>query len=136
MERIARMSAPRCHGTVRVLLASVAALAVAIALGGCGGGVDVVAVVDSPPGPPPITALSIRLTQVGPATVQVDWSDDPAVYQYSVERNGYAFANVIATSIVDASVAPTGQYCYQVSGYSFRGDLLATTDTACIVVAP
>jgi len=115
---------------------SIATIGVATALTGCGGGLEVVAVADSPPPPPPITALSIRLTQVGPEAIQVDWSDDPAVHQFYVQRNGYAVANVMATTLVDASVVPTAQYCYQVSGYTLSGDLIATTDTACMVVAP
>lgn len=126
----------RRTAVTRGILVSVAVVGVATALVGCGGGLEVVATVDVPPPPPPVTALSIQLTQTGPATVQVDWSDDPRVYQFYVDRNGYAFANVMATSLIDSSVAPTGQYCYQVSGFSYRGDLLATSDSACIVVAP
>jgi hypothetical protein len=123
---------------IRQVLISIATVGLATALVGCGGGLEVTAFVAAPPPPPPppITGLAIRLTQVGPAAVQVDWSDDPDVYQFYVERNGYALARVMATTLVDYSVAPTGQYCYKVSGYSLHGDLLAATDTACIVVSP
>ena len=139
MTGFARASALTRRGMIRGVRISIATIGLATTLVGCGGGLEVAAVVAAPPPPPPpppITALAIRLTQVGPAAVQVDWSDDPDVYQFYVERNGYALANVMATTLVDYSVAPTGQYCYQVSGYSLHGDLLAATDTACIVVSP
>jgi len=136
MSTIAGVRAVARRGTIRALLITVATVGVATALVGCGGGIGIVVAADVPPPPPPITALGIRLTQTGPTTVQVDWSDDRSVYQFYVERNGYAFANLMATTLVDGSVVPTAQYCYQVSGYSFRGDLLASSDTACIVVAP
>ncbi len=136
MRGIHGLSASTRRTVTRGILVSLAAVGVATTLAGCGGGLEVVAAVDAPPPPPPVTALSIQLTQTGPATVQVDWSDDPRVYLFYVDRNGYAFAKVMATTLVDSSVAATGQYCYQVSGYSYHGDLLATSDSACIVVAP
>ena len=88
------------------------------------------------PPPPQPNALLIQLARVGPEAVQVDWSDDPDVHQFTIARNGYTLANVMSTSLIDASVTTNVQYCYQVSGYSLTGDLIAASDTACIVLAP
>jgi hypothetical protein len=121
------------RGMVRALLTAATMVGVATAIAGCGGGVDVVVAV---PPPPLIAALSIRLSQVGPDAVEVDWSDDPDVHQFTVERNGETLANVMSTSLIDSSVLTNVQYCYQVSGYSATGDLIAATDTACIVPSP
>ncbi len=67
----------------------VAAAVVYLAMvAGCGGGsADIVVV-----GPPPATALDIVLTRTGPQTVQVDWSDDPAVASFTVSRDGRVLA--------------------------------------------
>jgi hypothetical protein len=132
VKSVADASNAACRGLMRALLGAVAAIGVATTLSGCGGGVEVA--VEDPP-PPPVTALSIRLARVGPEAVQVEWSDDPDVNQYTVYQNGYVLANVMATSVIDTTVTTNVQYCYQVSGYSLHGDLLATTDSACIVLA-
>lgn len=104
-----------------------------MAMTACGGGVDVV--VAAPPPPPP-AALGIRLTRVAYEAVQVDWSDDPDVHQFVVERDGGTLANVMSTSLIDNTVTTNVQYCYRVSGYTLRGDLIAESDAACIVLAP
>ena len=128
------VSAATRRGMIRALLTAVTTVCVATAIGACGVGIEAVVVADPPP--PPITALSIRLSRVGPEAVEVDWSDDPDVHQFTVERNGDTLANVMATSLIDTSVFTNVQYCYQVSGYSVTGDLIAATDTACIVLGP
>lgn len=112
--------------------AGVATLAFVAMLGGCGGGgVDVAVVVA---GPPPVTALGIVLTRTGPETVQVDWSDDPFVDSFTVDRNGFAFVNVRSTTLVDNSVIFDQSYCYQVFGYDRAGNLVAASDPACIAI--
>ncbi len=118
---------------VRWLLASGAGVLLAAALTGCGGGVDVV--VADPPPPPPST-LGIQLSRVGYEAVQVDWSPDPDVHLFTVERNGGTLANVMSTSLVDQTVTTNVQYCYRVTGYTVQGDLIAISDPACIVLAP
>jgi hypothetical protein len=124
------------RGRIRALLTGVTMICVATAIAGCGGGIEAVVVADPPPPPPLIIVLSIRLSRVGPEAVEVDWSDDPDVHQFTVQRNGDTLANVMATSLIDTSVFTNVQYCYQVSGYSVTGDLIAATDTACIVLGP
>lgn len=113
---------------VRVFIAG----CVAAAVSACGGGLAVEVVV----GQPPVVALEIQLTETAPDQIRVDWSNDPDVYQYVVARNGTAFASVMATTLFDTSVLVNAQYCYQVSGYDRVGNLIARSNTACIVVAP
>ncbi len=105
---------------------------VVLALAGCGGGgsADVVVVVS----PPPVTALGIVLTRTGPETVQVDWSDDPLVDNFTVDRDGFAFVNVRSTTLIDNSVRFGQSYCYQVFGYDKAGNLIAQSDQACIAI--
>ena len=103
---------------------------------GCGGGGDgsgsVVVVV---PPPAPITALGIVLTRTGPQTVQVDWTDDPYVSDFTVSRDGYVLArNVISTTLIDRSVAFDQTYCYLVDGYDSRGNLITQSNPACITI--
>lgn len=105
---------------------------------GCGGGGDggasVVVVV---PPPAPITALGIVLTRTGPQTVQVDWTDDPAVADFTVSRDGYLLAsNVTSTTLIDQSVSFNQTYCYLVDGYDGGGNLIAQSDPACITIVP
>ena len=103
---------------------------------GCGGGGDSAVVVVVPP-PVPITALGIVLTRTGPQTVQVDWTDDPAVADFTVSRDGYLLAtNVNSTTLIDRSVSFNQTYCYLVDGYDVRGNLIAQTDPACITIVP
>lgn len=112
-------------------LAAVAALVFVAMLAGCGGGGDVAVVVA---GPPPVTALAIVLTRTGPETVQVDWTDDPFVDSFTVDRNGFAFVNVRSTTLIDNSVIFDQSYCYQVFGYDRAGNLIAASDQACIAI--
>lgn len=121
-------------------LPAVAALAFVAMLAGCGGGgadgggvyggggVVVVA------SPPPVIALAIVLTRTGPETVQVDWSDDPFVDSFTVERSGFAFVNVRSTTLIDNSVIYGQSYCYRVSGYDRVGNLVAASNQACITI--
>lgn len=100
---------------------------------GCGGGsVDVVVVVP----PPPVTTLGIVLTRSGPETVQVDWSDDPAVATFSVSRDGVFLADVMSTTLIDNSVVFDQSYCYLVTGHDGAGKLIAESDQACITIVP
>ena len=103
---------------------------------GCGGGGDGGVVVVVPP-PAPITALGIVLTRTGPQTVQVDWTDDPYVADFTVSRDGYVLAgNVTSTTLIDLSVGFYQTYCYLVDGYDGRGNLIAQSDPACITIVP
>lgn len=108
------------------------ALVITAGLVGCGGGADVVV----SGGPPPVDPLNLALTRVGPLSVQVDWSDHPAVASFDVLRDGYRLATVNATSLIDNSVYVNQTYCYQVMGYDPRGYLIAATDAGCITVVP
>jgi len=103
---------------------------------GCGGGGDGGVVVVVPP-PAPITALGIVLTRTGPQTVQVDWTDDPYVADFTVSRDGYVLAgNVTSTTLIDLSVGFDQTYCYLVDGYDSQGYLIAQSDPACITIVP
>jgi hypothetical protein len=119
----------------RLLLKLLVASCVAATVSACGGGVAIEVAASLPPSPP-VVALGIHLTQTAPDQVRVDWSNDPDVHQYVVVRNGTDFANVMTITLFDTSVLVNAQYCYQVSGYDLVGNLIAASDTACIVVAP
>ena len=111
--------------------AAVICFAVATGVAGCGGGgeVDVVVVA-----PPPIAGLDLVLTRVGPEAIQLDWSDDPEAASFVVRRNGRTLAQVDAVSLIDASVQFDGRYCYDVAGFDRGGELVSTSDTACVTI--
>ncbi len=113
-------------------LVAVAALAFVATATGCGGGgsADVVFVAS----PPPVVVLGIVLTRTGPERVQVDWSDDPFVDSFAVDRDGFAFVDVRSTTLIDDSVIFGRSYCYQVFGYDRSGNLIAESDRACITI--
>ena len=113
------------------LLVSVAALTLSALVAGCGGGGSADVVVATPP---PLTALGIVLTRTGPETVQVDWSDDPAVDNFAVDRNGSAISDVRSTTLIDQAVVFNQTYCYQVFGYDRAGNLIAQSNQACITI--
>ncbi len=122
---------------IRRFAAALGLMSVAL-IAGCGGGGDsgsgVVVVV---PPPPPITALGIVLTRTGPQTVQVDWTDDPYVTDFTVSRDGYVLASyVTSTTLIDRSVVYDQTYCYLVDGYDSLGNLIAQSDPACITIVP
>lgn len=130
------MMAPMSY-SIRGFAAALGLMFVALTAG-CGGGGDggasVVVVV---PPPAPITALGIVLTRTGPQTVQVDWTDDPAVADFTVSRDGYLLAsNVTSTTLIDQSVSFNQTYCYLVDGYDGGGNLIAQSDPACITIVP
>ena len=130
------MMAPMSY-SIRRFAAAIGLMFVALTAG-CGGGGDgggsIVVVV---PPPAPITALGIVLTRTGPLTVQVDWTDDPYVTDFTVSRDGYVLAsNVTSTTLIDHSVIFDQTYCYLVDGYDGRGNLIAQSDPACITVVP
>ena len=100
---------------------------------GGGGGVGVGVVV---PAQPVVTQLPLALTRAGPEAVEVDWGDDPDVYNFDVLRDGNLLATVTTLSVVDATVFFNGSYCYQVQGYDATGLLVASTDTGCITLVP
>lgn len=111
---------------------AVASFAFLAVVAGCSGGSADVVVVASPP---PITALGILLTRIGPETVQVDWTNDPNVQIFTVNRQGYPLVNVrLTTTVIDNSVLFGQSYCYQVLGYDRAGNLIAATDQACIAL--
>lgn len=109
-------------------------VALALALAGCGGGgggsADVVVVAGTP-----VLRLDIALSRPGPEAIQLDWSADSYVDSYVVTRDGFTLASsVTTTTLVDASVLFNVQYCYQVLGYDFNGQLISATDVACVIV--
>ena len=112
---------------------AVGALSLVAIVGGCGGGGSAAVVVANPP---PITALGIVLTRTGPESVQVDWSDDPAVDNYTIDRNGNVLTDVRSTTLIDSAVVLDETYCYQVFGYDSVGNLVAQSDQACITLVP
>ena len=121
--------------SIRRLAAALGLMFVALTAG-CGGGGDGSVVVVVPP-PAPITALGIVLTRTGPQTVQVDWTDDPSVADFTVSRDGFLLAsNVTSTTLIDRSVGFNQTYCYLVDGYDGRGNLIAQSDPACITIVP
>lgn len=106
-------------------------------IAGCGGGDVTAGVVVVAPAPAPITALGIVLTRTGPETVQVDWTDNPYVTDFTVSRDGYVLASyVTSTTLIDSSVVFDQTYCYLVDGYDGRGNLIAQSDPACITIVP
>ena len=75
-----------------------------------------------------------KLRRAGPLAIQVAWSDDPDVESFLVARNGLTLVDSVdATSVVDASVAPDVEYCYQVFGYDYAGNPISATEEVCIV---
>ena len=117
---------------MRALYAGVT-LALVMALAGCGGGgsgADDVVLADGSS----VLRLEIALSRAGPLAIQVAWSDDPDVESFLVARNGLTLVDSVdATSVVDASVAPNVEYCYQVFGYDFAGNPISATEELCIV---
>ena len=107
----------------------------ALALAGCGGGGSA-SLYFGGGGAVPVARLDIALTQVGPRSVAVDWSDDPYAADFTVARDGAVLADVNAISLVDNTVQPDYRYCYQVSGYDDDGYLVSASDVACITVGP
>lgn len=76
------------------------------------------------------------MTQTGPQTVQVDWTDDSYVSDFTVSRDGYVLASVTSTTLIDQSVVFDQSYCYLVDGYDSQGNLIAQSDPACITIVP
>ena len=107
----------------------------ALAVAGCGGGgdggsADVVVV-----GGAPVLRLDIALSRPGPQAIQLDWSVDSYVDTFVVTRDGFTLADALTTTtLIDASVIFNVQYCYQVLGYDFNGQLISATDVACVIV--
>ena len=87
-------------------------------------------------GAPAITPLAIALTRVGPNAIEVDWSNDPHVAGFAVNRDGFTLATVASLTLIDTSVIVDQSYCYQVSGYDPSGMLISASDTACVTVFP
>ena len=120
-----------------VLGRCLAASAVAGSLAACGGGgVSVGIGVTVPVYPPSIAPLTLYLDRVGPADIEVAWSDDPYVSSFLVIRNGSALISVPTTRVIDSSVYFNETYCYRVEGYDFRGWLVASSSTGCLTVFP
>jgi hypothetical protein len=119
-----------------------AAIALAVlALAGCGydgyydpAQVTVGVGVTVPVGPPPITGLGLRLTRVGPESIQLDWSYDPYAAVYEVSRDGYPLASVRANSLIDASGLIDDRYCYQVVGRDGRGIVVSSSSVGCLTL--
>ena len=107
------------------------ALAMGLALTGCGGGLDVSLVI----GGTHVARLDIALSRSGPQAIRIDWSDDRYVDTYVVSRDGSTLASSLTTTtLIDASVISNAQYCYRVLGYDFIGVLVSASEVACITV--
>lgn len=122
-----------------VLLRCLAASVVAGSLAACGGGdvsVGIGVGVIVPVQPPAIAPLALALTRVGPADIEVAWSDAPFVASFLVVRNGSALISVPTTRVIDSSVYINATYCYLVEGYDARGRLVASSSNGCITVFP
>ena len=119
---------------VRCLAASV----LAGGLAACGGGGDLAVGIGVivPVQPPSLAPPALALTRLGPADIEVAWSDDPLVASFLVLRNGSALISVPTTRVIDSSVYINATYCYQVQGYDFRGWLVASSSTGCLTVFP
>ena len=69
--------------------------------------------------------------------MQVDWSDDTYVTDFTVSRDGYVLASYVnSTTLIDQSVVFDQTYCYLVDGYDDGGNLIAQSDPACITIVP
>ena len=107
------------------------ALVVAIGLAGCGAGtvyVSAPVVVAQAP----VAYLDLVPTRIGPQTVRLDWSYDPAAYSYLVRRDGFDLANVSAVTVIDDSGLFGNRYCYDVLGLNYAGQVLSQSQVACI----
>ena len=87
-----------------------------------------------PVGPPPITGLGLRLTRVGPESIQLDGSYDPYTAVYEVSRDGYPLASVRANSLIDASGLIGDRYCDQVVGRDGRGVVVSSSSVGCLTL--
>jgi hypothetical protein len=115
------------HHRLRSPLSIAAILVCSTIVSGCGGGGD-------SGGGTPVITLGIAVTQIGPATVKVDWTDDPAASFFRVRGEGNPLADVDALTYIDRSVFAGYRYCYDVAGYDAAGVITAVSPLACITV--
>lgn len=110
-----------------------AAVAAAFLLTGCGGGGNFYLFIGS--GGASVPRLDLVVSRVGPRSIQLEWTDDFHAKTFEVERNGATLLSSIkATSVVDSSFLSNTEYCYQVFGFDFAGQLMSASDEVCIVV--
>ena len=87
-----------------------------------------------PVGPPAVAGLGLRLTRVGPESIQLDGSYDPYAAVYEVSRDGYPLASVRANSMIDASGLIGERYCDQLVGRDGRGVVVSTSSVGCLTL--
>lgn len=111
----------------------IAAVAVAAGLAGCGEGS---VYVSSPVvvGHSSVAFLDLIPTRIGPETIRLDWSYDPAAYSYVVRRDGFTLANVSSVTLIDDSVLFGDRYCYDVLGLNFGGRVISQSPLACVTL--
>lgn len=110
-----------------------AALSIAAGLAGCGDGsvyVSTPVVVAQSP----VAYLDLVPTRIGPQTIRLDWSYDPAAYSYVVRRDGFDLANVSSVTLIDDSVLFGNRYCYDVIGLNFGGRIVSQSPLACLTL--
>ena len=108
-------------------------LGVMMGLAGCGAGsvyVSTPVVVAQAP----IAYLDLVLTRIGPQTVRLDWSYDPAAYSYLVRRDGFELADLSTVTVIDDSGLFGNRYCYDVLGLSAGGQVVSQSAVACITL--
>jgi hypothetical protein len=81
-----------------------------------------------------IAYLDLVPTRIGPQTIQLDWSFDPAAYSYLVRRDGFDLANLSSNSLIDDSGLLGNRYCYDVLGLSAGGRVISQSPIACITL--
>lgn len=109
------------------------AMAVSTGLAGCGDGsvyVSTPVVVAQPA----VAFLDLVPTRIGPDTVRLDWSFDPAASSYIVRRDGFTLANVATVTLIDDSVLFGNRYCYDVLGLNFSGRVISQSPLACVTL--
>ena len=79
-----------------------------------------------------VAYLDLIPTRIGPQTVQLDWSYDPAAYSYQIRRDGFELANLSGQTVIDDSGLFGNRYCYDVLGLSASGRVVSQSPVACI----
>lgn len=82
----------------------------------------------------PIAYLDLVPTRIGPQTVQLDWSYDPAIYSYAIRRDGFDLAHVSTVTLIDDSGFLGNRYCYDVLGLNYGGQVISQSPIACITL--
>ncbi len=81
-----------------------------------------------------IAYLDLVPTRIGPETIQLDWSYDPAAYSYVVRRDGFDLANLSGNSLIDDSGLLGNRYCYDVLGLGAGRRVISQSPIACVTL--